>query len=349
MKKILTVALLLGVMSLYGFSQDGKPTRPRVVVETTPTPPDNSEETPSPTPSSTPFEDDEEINIETNLVTLPVSVLDEKGRFISNLRQQDFEIFENGVQQSVDYFASVESPFTVILLLDVSPSTRYKIDEIQDAAISFVDQLRKDDKLIVASFSEEFKILSTQNTNMPAVKSAIRQTKFGKGTSIYEAMDYAMSNLLKGITGRKAIVVLSDGVDTSSLRTNYARTVKQAEKIDSLIYAVRYNTFEDNQVVDARQYSLGASPKEYRRGRSYLTELTTVSGGRLYEAETTQNIQQAFKNIADELRQQYALGYYPEVDGKDGERRNIKIRVKLGNMIVKSKESYTFSNSISKR
>ncbi len=344
MKKIVVALICLSFLSLSVFAQDEKLTRPRVVIDPVPTPISESRSEPTPTPPIV-EDDDDEIKIETNLVTLPVSVLDTNGRFISDLRQLDFEIFENGIQQQVDYFASVESPFTVVLLLDVSPSTKYKINEIQDAAISFVDQMRRDDKLIVVTFSKEIKVISQQNTSFHRVRSAIRQTQFGEGTSIYEAMDYAIDNLLGSIAGRKAIVVLSDGVDTSSRRSNYTKSLKKVEKIDSLVYTVRYNTFDENQVAGTAQYSIGASPKEYRRGKSYLEDLTKISGGRMYEAETTQSLETAFKNIAEELRRQYSLGYYPAVDGEDGERRTIRIRVRTANYIVKSKENYVFGSN----
>ena len=119
----------------------------------------NQTQTPTAT-EETPVEEDEVIRIETNLVTFPVSVLDRDGRFISGLQKQDFQIFENGVEQKIDTFGSVEVPFTVVLLLDVSPSTQYKIDEIQNAAITFVNQLRRDDKVIVISFDERVHVLS---------------------------------------------------------------------------------------------------------------------------------------------------------------------------------------------
>ena len=107
--------------------------------------------TPAPKPTETPNTNDENevIKVETSLVTMPVSVLDRDGRFISGLRQQDFRIFENGIEQKVDYFQAVEQPFTVILLIDVSPSTQFKIDEIQQAAIAFVDQLRPSDRVMI--------------------------------------------------------------------------------------------------------------------------------------------------------------------------------------------------------
>ena len=342
MKKIVVALMFLSLLSLCIYSQEAKVIRPRVVSSATPTPTPVSN-TSMDAPPPLPVEDDEILEIETNLVTLPVSVLDTKGRFISDLRQNDFEIFENGIQQQVGYFASIESPFTVVLLLDISPSTKYKINEIQDAAISFVDQLRREDKLVVVTFSNKIDVISQQDTSFHRVRSAIRKTKFGDGTSIYEAVDYAIDNLLGSISGRKAVVVLSDGVDTSSRKSTYTRSINKVDKVGALVYSVRYNTFEENQVSGTRQYSIGASPKEYRKGKAYLRDLTKTSGGRLYEAETIQSLETAFKNISEELRRQYSLGYYPAVDGEDGERRSIKIRVKKANYVVKTKDNYVFN------
>lgn len=343
MKKTFALSVFLCLLSSSIFAQEQIISRPRIVTVTpTPTPvPTETIDTDTP---QIPIEDDDVLEIETNLVTLPVSVLDPKGRLISGLSAQDFDIFENGVQQEVGYFASIESPFTVVLLLDVSPSTKYKISDIQDAAISFVDQLRREDDLVVVTFSKKIDVISRQKTSFHRIRSAIRQTEFGDGTSIYEAVDYAVDNLLNGISGRKAIVILSDGVDTSSKISTYYKTIKRAERLDTLIYSVRYNTFADNQFAGNKQYSIGASPAEYKRGKAYLKELSDATGGRLFEAETNESLTTAFKNISDELRQQYSLGYYPTIDGKDGERRAIRIRVNKANYYVKSKENYVFGS-----
>jgi VWFA-related protein len=102
---------------------------------------------PKPTPA-----DDEIIKVTTDLVTTPVSVLDRSGRFVPGLKQKDFKIFENGVEQKISYFQSSEMPFTVILLIDISPSTRYKMEEIHYAAVTFVNQLRANDKVMVVAF-----------------------------------------------------------------------------------------------------------------------------------------------------------------------------------------------------
>ncbi|MBK8305497.1 MAG: VWA domain-containing protein [Chloracidobacterium sp.] len=176
---------------------------------------------------------------------MPVSVLDRDGRFISGLQQNDFKIFENGVEQKLDYFQSVEQPFTVILLIDVSPSTQFKIGEIQDAASAFVDQLRPSDRVMVISFDESVHVLTPATNNRYQLKNAIRQLEFGDGTSLYEAVNYVIDNQLRQIQGRKAVVLFSDGVDTTSSRANYASTLRESEEVDALFYTIRYDTSRD--------------------------------------------------------------------------------------------------------
>ena len=324
--------------------------------------------------SVTEEEDDGEIiKVETNLVTLPVSVLDRDGRFISNLEQRDFQIFDNGVQQKVEYFQSVESPFTVILLIDVSPSTQYHIEEIQDAAIGFVNQLRPDDKVMIVSFDENVHVLSPVTNDRKVLEEAILQAEFGGGTSLFEAVDFVINRELKKIEGRKAVVLFTDGVDTTSHKASYQTTVRDAEETDAPIYPIRYDTYKPPQppqtqphqtqsqqtqpqqqqqpqqgggnnsrasvVIGGRNVLLGpATREEHETGRRYLEELARNSGGRPLEA--LNNLSGAFSIIAEELRRQYSIGYYPEKTGQKGERRQIKVRVMRQNVVVRTKSGY---------
>ena len=308
-------------------------------------------------------EDSEIIKVETNLVTLPVSVLDRDGRFISNLEQQDFQIFDNGVQQKIEYFQSVESPFTIILLIDVSPSTQYHIDEIQDAAIGFINQLRPEDKVMVVSFDENVHVLSPITNDRKVLEEAIYQTDFGGGTSLFEAVDFVINRELKQIEGRKAVVLFTDGVDTTSYRASYQTTVHDAQETDALIYPIRYDTYRPPQpqqtqqeqqqqgvgsssrtsvTIGGRNVLLGpASREEHEAGKRYLEELARNSGGRTVEA--LNNLSGAFSNIANELRRQYSIGYYPEKIGQKGERRQIRVRVMRQNVVVRTKSGYIVS------
>lgn len=119
-----------------------------------------------------------------------------KGDLSAACKQKDFEIFENGIEQKVDYFLSVEQPFTVVLMIDVSPSTAFRIDEIHDAAISFIEQLRPSDKVMVIAFDESVHVLSRPTSDKRILREAIYQSQFGDGTGLYEAVDQVISREL---------------------------------------------------------------------------------------------------------------------------------------------------------
>ncbi|QQS41285.1 MAG: VWA domain-containing protein [Acidobacteriota bacterium] len=397
MRKILAAAVLLGMSGMYAFAQSTNTTRPRVVndtdqkVEPASSPPELKNDTPYPenrkpapvlqdnSPNKSPtdlapppplvLEDDEVIKIDTNFVTLPVSVLDRDGRFIPGLTQRDFKIYENGAEQRVEYFASVETPFTVVLLLDVSPSTQYKIDEIRMAAISFVDQLRPNDTVMVVAFDEDYQILTRPTNDRFRLRSAIERANFGSGTSLYDAVGKTIERELRDIPGRKAIVLFTDGVDTTSRLTNYETTIRLVEEVDALIYPIRYDTYRQyagstttrrpirtgnvwadilGSIIASQgggfpgvpSGAKGTSPEEYRVGRVYLEELARYSGGRMFEADTVANLDSSFRSIAEELRRQYSLGYYPEVGGERGERKRIRVRVRVPDVVVRTKSSY---------
>lgn len=401
MKKLIVLAFSLGMFCAGVFAQSSTATRPRVAATPmprstpAPVPPTlgsdpyrtsnpggppvlSSRNKPanSPTAAATPPPvdgDDEVIRVQTNLVTMPVSVLDRDGRFISGLQQQDFRIFEDGVEQKVDYFQSVEQPFSVILLIDVSPSTQFRIDEIQNAAIAFVDQLRAGDRVMVIAFDERVQVLSPLTNNRYQLRNAIRQAQFGDGTGLYEAVDYVIDEQLRQIDGRKAVVLFSDGVDTTSRRASFDSTLRATEEIDALFYTLRYDTSGDvggggggwggyprprrrsggismgdilGAIIRGGSVNIGgggtggASSAEYAKGRQYLQLLAQNSGGRSFEANSAINLDTAFRGIAEELRRQYSLGYYPENVGKAGDRKQIKIRVMRPNVVVRAKNSY---------
>lgn len=308
--------------------------------------------------------EDEIVKVDTDLVTTPVSVLDRNGRFIAGLKKKDFKIFENDVPQKVTYFQSEEQPFTVILMIDVSPSTRYKIDDIRFAAVTFLDQLRPSDKVMVVTFDQQVRLYTPEPTSdRKLLYSAIYSARFGSGTSLYEAVNaVAMLEQMK-ITGRKAIVIFTDGVDTTSRRASFQSTIDESEELDALVYPIRYDTrqvaggggpapidlnrmLRDIPGVQIPQGVItragrGQSSAEYERGRIYLETLAQNSGGRIFEADTITNLDTAFAGIAEELRRQYSIGYYPEKTGEPGERRSIKLQVLAHpNVVVRAKRNY---------
>src|SRR6185295_14231686 len=179
---------------------------------------------------------DDVVRVSTNLVTVPISVLDRNGRFIPGLKQEQFHLFENGIAQDIAYFDSADKPFTVALLLDISDSTKFKLKEIQDAAIAFTEQLRPEDRVIVVAFDSRVNIISEATSDREALQKAIRRIKSGGGTSVYSAVKVAVNERLNRIRGRKAIVLFSDGVDTTSKSATYDETLHTAQELDALIY-----------------------------------------------------------------------------------------------------------------
>lgn len=184
------------------------------------------------------------VRVNTTLVTVPVAVMDRNGLYVPDLRQEDFRIYENGVEQKIAYFASVEKPFTVALVLDTSQSTHFRLEDIQDAAIEFVNQLRPDDRVMVVSFDDHVNVLSEPTSDRYALRDAIRRARTHGNTKLYDAVDFVIQRMSR-IEGRKAVVLFTDGVDTASKGLNYQKTLQEAEEFDGLIYTVQYDTYQD--------------------------------------------------------------------------------------------------------
>ena len=324
--------------------------------------------------------EDDVVRVNANLVTVPVSVLDRDGRFISGLRKDDFRIFEDGTEQQVAYFAPVEQPFTVALMIDTSGSTTFKMEEMQDAAIAFLDQLRPNDRVIVISFDDRIRVLSEATNDRRQLRDAIRQTRNGDGTRLYDAVDIVIRQQLSYIQGRKAIVLFTDGVDTTSKKASYRSTLEEAEELDAMIYPIEFDTYGDVNSGGGGNWpgrnpypsrrgggigdilgsiiigggpigggrggggggGMGSSRADYERASQYLHGLADETGGRLFEANTMGNVQEAFASIADELREQYQLGYYPSRQAQAQEQRQIKVRVKRPNLVVRARDSYIY-------
>ena len=322
------------------------------------------------------------IRVDTSFVSVPVSVVDRQGRFIPNLKREDFTIFENGVQQQVAHFEPADKPFTVALLLDTSPSTQFHIWQIKEAAVAFAKQLRPQDRVLVVSFNDQV-LLLTEVTNDQNVISAVieEHANMGTATRVYDAVHLVIKERLNRIKGRKAIVLFSDGVDTASYQATYESTMRGVEELDALIYPIQYDTTDylramqgianggPTTVVTTNSgpfgtttsrvtYSSptvtgpnggplpGATQADYDRANRYLNELADKTAGRLYKANDPAQLAHAFSQIAEELRRQYSLGYYPQ--GADGsatsaaaaDRRQIKVRVNRPNVAVKARDSY---------
>ena len=322
------------------------------------------------------------IRVDTSFVSVPVSVVDRQGRFIPNLKREDFTIFENGVQQQVAHFEPADKPFTVALLLDTSPSTQFHLWQIKEAAVAFAKQLRPQDKVLVVSFNDQVLLLTEVTNDLNVISAVIEEhANMGTATRVYDAVHLVIKERLNKIKGRKAIVLFSDGVDTASYQATYESTMRGVEELDALIYPIQYDTTDylramqgianggPTTVVTTNSGPFGtttsrvtyntptvtgpnggplpgATQADYDRANQYLNELADKTAGRLYKANDPAQLAHAFSQIAEELRRQYSLGYYPQ--GADGsaasaaaaDRRQIKVRVNRPNVAVKARDSY---------
>lgn len=422
MRLTLAVALVFALVSL-SFAQAGRrvPTsdgkkneQPRPAeTKTEATKPAEETEAQSNNDTEEEVDDGEAVTVETNLVTLPVIVSDRGGRYVPDLKAEEFNVSEDGAEQKVSFFATVSEPFHVVLLIDTSASTTAeKMRQVQEAAVTFVNNLQTDDRVKVISFDDDVRVLCDFTGDRAALASAIRATRPGKGTRLYDAFDLAYRSLRR-VKGRKAVVMLTDGVDWHSDAHTYDDNRRALEESDVVVYPVRFDTRAETEQLAREQSQGGQSvdlgtvlggkvpglpgggtikvnprgrrttdPRDtgdpsrdagrgggpsgtdtfpttsrrpedpgeesirslmeriYKLADAYLDEIANTSGGRLIRADNNMMLPRAFQQIAEELRTQYSLGYYPTNAQRSGKYRKIRVRTTRKDMAVRTRPGY---------
>jgi len=341
MRRDLFLILLLLLTSL-GYAQVQKPTK---------NPKENAAE-------------DDVVRVDTTLVVLPVRVKDRHNKFIAGLTQDQFHIYEDGIEQEIKYFeppgapndinASLK-PLTVALMLDVSDSTEFKLKHIQCTAMAFVDLLRPGDRVIIVAFDKNVRVLAEATLDRNVLREAIKKVRPGGGTSLYEALNQTIEKLNR-LGGRKVIVMLTDGVDTSSKGLTSDSTIRAAEQSYVSIYPIQYNTYGDFADNPSREtYGAGEFGKtahisrngelaseSYKRATLYLRLLADNASGYFQYADNTKALARSFDRIAAQLRQQYTIGYYPKNQTADAKARRIKVEVRVPDLRVETRKSYVY-------
>ncbi len=301
------------------------------------------------------------IKIDTNLISVPVIVSDRENRYVPNLTIDAFHLFDNQVEQKISFFDTGEEPLNVVLMLDTSLSTSEVLDDIRKAAQAFVKQLRPQDRAMIVTFDWQMQKLSTLTNNRKELESAIKHAKAGKypGTVLNDTLMDVSTRVLQPIRGRKAIVLLSDGEDHDSEFTAQQLIRAQSEG-DAMIYSIYYRP-ELLRFLDQRRKRRPPSPRPFpfaqgppqrpggrpRPGRGLagpegaelMRRLSEVTGGRFYEGET-EKLKETFALIAEELRHQYRLGFYPEDLKRDGSVHALQVKVNLPDVSVRSRREY---------
>ena len=412
----------------------------------------------------------ETIRIDTNLVTLPVIVSDRQNRYVPDLKREEFSLTEDGVKQEIVFFAAIEEPINVVLMLDTSSSTMEKLGQIQQAANHFVTQLKPTDRIKIISFDDAVREQSGFTSDRRELQMAINRAKPGEGTKLYDAVRVAIGSLSR-IDGRKAIVIFTDGVDWQSDDTSAKNNFDAIEESGILVFPIRFDTradteemlrnqremvgetdlgaifggpnsrprrgttpttvpgdggtpvltgrgaddpyrlpipdiqlprtrrypqggptggptggpmggpnrfppsrFPDDRYPDTRwpggtgssrlpggeTVNGGGYPQSsrrpadgtsvmldrlYRDGYDYLVQMAERSGGRLVRADLLTDVPGAFARIADELRHQYSIGYYPvnqigANQNRDDRFRKVQVRVDRKDTVVRTRPGY---------
>jgi VWFA-related protein len=301
--------------------------------------------------------DDQTIRAEVEMVSLPVVVANKEGKRITDLKKEDFQVFENGVQQEIAGFAATDEPVDVALLLDTSGSTELELAKIQNAAIDFVNQLHPDDEVAVLSFAEDVTLQEDFTIDRDKNEYGIKKTRAGGCTVEYEAVWLALEEVLKKVKERTALVVFTDGVDTCSRKASEKETLDLAKETKATIYCVYYNTEPDlYSRYGRRRPAVGGFPpviaspmppiyggpgsasQEYVAGRAYLARLAEYSGGLMFDGMT--DLGDAFAQVAKELASQYSIGYYPVDKRHDGKFRKVEVKVNKPALVARTKKGY---------
>jgi VWFA-related protein len=304
----------------------------------------------------------ETIKIDTNLISVPVIVSDRENRYVRDLKVEAFRLFDNQVEQKIAFFDTGEEPLNVVLMLDTSLSTSGVLDDIRKAAKAFVKELRPQDRAMIVTFDWQEQKLTTLTSNRKELESGIKQAKVGKmaGTVLHDSLMDISSRVLQPIRGRKAIILLSDGNDHGSTVTP-EELIKSESEADGMIYSIYYRPealrflgppgpppFPFPQPFDSTAPQRPRGGRGGRRGGlrglgyygyDLMEKLSEVTGGRFYQGET-KDLKDTFALIAEELRHQYRLGFYPDELKRDGSVHALSVKVNLPDVSVRSRREY---------
>jgi Ca-activated chloride channel family protein len=304
---------------------------------------------------------DEVLKVETNLVQLNVGVVDRQGRAILNLSRNDFVVYENDVRQTIQSFEPTTTPFSLVLMLDMSGSTLGFRQPLKASALRFIDALAPEDRVAIVAFNEKAELLQKFTSERKKIAEAIDLAQ-GKGqTNFYNALNFSMKQLAGEGKRRKAIIVLTDGLDTNMRRAD-RESAASATTNEAAIASIKPTASAPlNSVLNAAD-SMGVTvyplalpsgdtrllpfpdPQQiamYTAARARLQVLADRTGGRLSEIRRLEDMGRIYAEVAAELRTLYSVTYQPSGERKrDGSWRAIRIEVTRPEMIARTKSGY---------
>ena len=267
-----------------------------------------------------------------DVVSLNITVTDRGGRFVTDLEQSDFQVYEDGVQQEINFFTRTQLPIALALLIDTSASMDEKMTTAQEAAIGFAQRLRPEDMAEIVDFDSRVNILQSFTSDVEQLESAIQRTAAGGSTSLYNAIYIALRELARAPLRqadlrREAIIVLSDGEDTSSL-VSFEEVLELAKRSNTAIFSIGLQSDESR------------SRTGFREADFVLRQLAQETGGRAFFPERVDELPQIYQQISDELSSQYSVGYIPANPLRNGRWRRVIVRVDRDAVSARTKQGY---------
>lgn len=271
-------------------------------------------------------DDDELIKVDSSIVVINATITDAKGKPVSGLKQNQFQIFEDGKEQTIEFFEAEKTPFAAVILLDTSGSMEERVSLARSAAIQFLDRLRIDDVTAIYNFDSKVSLVQ-DFSNSRDIYEGIFDLKADGYTVLNDAIIKASAELQNRPEKRRAIIVLSDGADTKSKHSS-EKALKAANAANATIYTVDMSSLETNNF------------REKAQNQGVLKNFAEKTGGKFVATPGGIALRDAFKGIVEELGIQYTLGYQPLNKTKDGKWRTIELKSKKPDLVIRTRKGY---------
>ena len=271
------------------------------------------------------------IKVDVNLVVLHTTVLDDRGKFVEGLAQDNFRVYEDKVEQKISVFKREDIPVSMGLVIDNSGSMRDKRPRVNEAALTLVQNSNPQDEAFVVNFNDDFYLdLDKDFSNsIPELKEALERIDARGSTALYDAIIGSIDHLKKGKKEKKVLLIVTDGEDNTS-RNSLEKTIREIQKTDTVIYTIGLLSQE--------------SKRSAKNAKKALTEIALASGGLAYFPENVDDVHSICEQVAHDIRHQYTLGYYPSNATKDGTFRSVHVDVipprGKGKLVARTRNGY---------
>ena len=292
-------------------------------------------------------------NGEIQIIKIPIFISDQKGMPIADLKRSDFKLSIDGIEREILSFEAGEQSLNLLLVLDTNPSTAHQPEEVQNFTVNLIESLKPSDRLQIIKFNAEVTALTEPTNDRQTLKKSVKKIKTGDGTSLYDALQTIFRKYVgSSADEQKTIILLTDGVDTTSLKANYITSLTEAEKSAAAVFPFYLDTLENiGKTVKPTPSSvffpiIGGQPplskEDYELGKFYLTDVAAISGRRIFAVKNLSAVNKKdFESALQLLKPQYYISFNSS-GGTENllKRKQVKVRINRPNLIVRTRGSY---------